>query len=206
MTKIEDCQTHLEEEQILNGDSQLCHKTEYETAQKAAGGDFKAFEQIYWQHHRFVFNLCWKLTKNREEAEDITQNVFVKLHRKIGSFKGEGSFGSWLYRFTYNEVLSEFRKNKARKESTINADELPEDLVIPISKKINAASILDKIALKRAIAKLPAGYRTVLILAYIEGYQVNEVAKMLGHATGTTKSQLYKARKKVRELLFDCEK
>ena len=173
---------------------------DYELAQRAAGGDAAAFEQLYRQHHRRVYSLCLRMMQNEAEAEDLTQEVFVQLLRKVGMFRGDSAFTTWLHRLTVNQVLMYFRKKGVRLERTTEEGELPEQVV---SGTENAARmpVIDRIALDRAVAKLPPGYRAVFILHDVEGYEHEEIAKALGIAAGTSKSQLHKARMKLRTLL-----
>ena len=169
-------------------------------AQKAAAGDVAAFEQIYWQHHRRVFSVCMRMTKNVTEAEDVTQQVFLLLFRKIGSFRGDSAFSTWLHRMTVNTTLMHFRKNKTIKESTTEDGELPERIYSD-NKKHSETNFVDRIALTRAVSELPDGYRKVFVLHDIQGYEHKEIAQMLGCAEGTSKSQLHKARRKLQNLM-----
>ena len=178
----------------------LTDLSDYELAQKAADGDVAAFEQLYWQHHRRVFSVCLRMTKNVTEAEDLTQQVFLLLFRKIGSFRGDSAFSTWLHRMTVNTTLMHFRKIKIIKESTTNDGELPEGFYSG-NKKQSETHFVDNIALTRAVSELPDGYRKVFILHDIQGYEHKEIAQILGCADGTSKSQLYKARKKLRKLM-----
>ena len=175
--------------------------SDYELAQKAADGDVAAFEQIYWQHHRRVFSTCLRMTKDVTEAEDVTQKVFLLLFRKIGSFRGDAAFSTWLHRMTVNATLMHFRKNRSIKEYKTKDGELPE-VVFSSSKKHSKTHFVDSIALTRAISELADGYRKVFILHDIQGYEHKEIAKMLGCAEGTSKSQLFKARRKLRKLMM----
>ncbi len=169
-------------------------------AQKAANGDVAAFEQLYWKHHRRVFGVCMRMTKNVTEAEDVTQQVFLLLFRKIGSFRGDSAFSTWLHRMTVNTMLMHFRKNKRIKESTTEDGELPEGIYSG-NKKHSKPQFVDRIALTRAISEFPDGYRKVFILHDIQGYEHEEIGQMLGCAAGTSKSQLFKARKKLLKLM-----
>jgi RNA polymerase sigma-70 factor (ECF subfamily) len=178
----------------------LTDLSDYELAQKAADGDVAAFEQIYWQHHRRVFSVCLRMTKNVTEAEDVTQQVFLLLFRKIGSFRGDSAFSTWLHRMTVNTTLMHFRKNRTIKESTTEDGELPEGIYSG-SRKHSKTHFVDSIAFTRAIGELPDGYRKVFILHDIQGYEHKEIAQMLGCAAGTSKSQLYKARRKLQKLM-----
>jgi RNA polymerase sigma-70 factor (ECF subfamily) len=175
-------------------------KSDYALAQKAAKGDMQAFEELYQRHNRRVYSLCLRMTQNVSEAEDLTQEVFIQLFRKIGSFRGESAFTTWLHRLTVNQVLMHFRRNDANIVKTIEDDKIPEPVVLG-TEKPNAMPVIDRIAINKAIAQLPPGYRTVFVLHDIEGYLHEEIANMLGFTVHTSKSQLHKARMKLRELL-----
>lgn len=174
--------------------------TDYGLAQLAASGDMAAFEQIYQRHHRRVFSLCLRMTQNPPEAEDLTQEVFIQLFRKIGSFRGESAFTTWLHRLTVNQVLMHFRKRSVRDEKTTEDGETPDEIV-PGTENYQKMPIVDRLALNKAVSALPPGYRTVFILHDVEGYEHEEIARMLKLSVGTSKSQLHKARMKLRTLL-----
>ena len=168
--------------------------------QLAATGDMEAFEQIYRRYRRRVYCLCLRMTRSVSEAEDLTQDVFVQLFRKIGTFRGEASFATWLHRLTVNEVLMHFRKRVVKNEQTT------EDGSTPIQAEYGTEnparmSLIDRISLNEAIRQLSPGYRTVFILHDVEGYDHHQIGQMLGCAIGTSKSQLHKARMKLRQLL-----
>jgi RNA polymerase sigma-70 factor (ECF subfamily) len=145
------------------------------------------------------------MTGNMAEAEDLTQEVFIQLHRKIGSFRGEAAFTTWLHRLTVNQVLMHFRKRSVRSELTTEDGEMP-DSIDPETINPEAMPIVDRIGLENAIAQLPNGYRTVFVLHDVEGYEHEEIAKLLGCSAGTSKSQLHKARLKLRRLLMQRAK
>lgn len=173
---------------------------DYELAQKAAKGDIAAFEEIYWKYHRRVFGVCYQMTKSVTEAEDATQKVFLQLFRKIDSFRGESAFSTWLHRLTVNQVLMHFRIDKARKEQTTEDGEMLETGHLHKTKQ-TVHRVIDRLELDKAIAKLPDGYRKVVILHDIQGFEHDEIAQILGCASGTSKSQLFKARQKLRKML-----
>lgn len=168
--------------------------------QLAAAGDFGAFEQIYRQHHRRVYLLCLRMTRSVSEAEDLTQDVFVQLFRKIGTFRGDASFATWLHRLTVNQVLMHFRKPAVRKEQTTEDGSAPIQAAGGI-KNPGKTSVIDRLSLDEAMAQLSPGYRAVFILHDVEGYEHQQIGQMLGCAIGTSKSQLHKARMKLRRLL-----
>jgi RNA polymerase sigma-70 factor (ECF subfamily) len=165
-----------------------------------AGEDMSGFEDLYRKHYRRVYSICLRMTGNVAEAEDLTQEVFIQLHRKLGSFRGEAAFTTWLHRLTVNQVLMHFRKRSVKSELTTDDGEMP-DSIDPDTINPEAMPIVDRIGLETAIAQLPPGYRTVFVLHDIEGYEHEEVAKLLGCSAGTSKSQLHKARLKLRRLL-----
>ncbi len=173
---------------------------DYELAQKSAGGDMTAFEDLYRRHFRRVYSLALRMTGKPEEAEDMTQETFTHLYKKIGSFRGESAFTTWLHRMTVNQVLMHFRKRKSRPEFTMDEEQTPIQIVQGTENQ-NRMPIVDKIILENAISKLPPGYRNVFVLHDVEGHEHGEVAKMLGISEGTSKSQLHKARLKLRGLI-----
>lgn len=175
-------------------------ETDVELARRAAEGDDGAFEQIYRRHYRRVYSLCLRMTNNPTSAEDLTQDVFTHLYRKIGSFRGESAFTTWLHRMTVNQVLMYFRKSSTRNELTTEEGETPIQIVQGTE---NAARmpIVDRIALERAIEQLSPGYRSVFVLHDVEGHEHEEIGRILGISAGTSKSQLHKARLKLRDLI-----
>lgn len=175
-------------------------ENDFELTKKAAEGDVVAFEQLYRRHFRRVYSICLRMTGNPVEAEDLTQDVFVHLFKRIGSFRGESAFTTWLHRLTVNHVLMHFRKRSTKSEITTEEGETPEQIVRG-TENPNAMPIVDRIALEKAIEQLPPGYRTVFVLHDVEGYEHEEIARMLGFAEGTSKSQLHKARLKLRNLI-----
>ncbi len=177
--------------------------TDFELAQQAAQGDLTAFEQLYERHNRRVYSVCLRMTQNISEAEDLTQEAFIQLFRKIGSFRGDSAFTTWLHRLTVNQVLMHFRKRSVKLERTTEEGETPVQIVQG-TENPNAMPVVDRIALDKAIGKLPPGYRTVFVLHDVEGHEHEEIARMLGCAVGTSKSQLHKARMKLRRLLRDA--
>jgi len=171
-----------------------------ELARRSAEGDTAAFEQIYRRHFRRVYALCLRMLGDPTQAEDLTQEVFINLLGKIGSFRGESAFTTWLHRMTVNQVLMYFRKRSTKSELTTDEGETPVQIVRG-TEDPNRMPVVDRIALERAISQLPPGYRTVFVLHDVEGYEHDEIARTLGVSEGTSKSQLHKARLKLRGLI-----
>lgn len=174
--------------------------TDFELTQAAAKSDMAAFEEIYQRHHRRVYSICLRMLQNTYEAEDLTQDVFIQLYRKVGSFRGDSAFTTWLHRMTVNQVLMHFRKRNVKYEKTTEEGETP-DQVVAGTADPDKMPIVDKIALENAIDQLPMGYKNVFVLHDVEGFEHEEVARILGCSVGTSKSQLHKARLKLRKLL-----
>ncbi len=184
------------EKQLVSDDT-----PDYELTQMAASGNLAAFEKLYEKYHRRTYSLCLRMTNNVTEAEDLTQEAFIQLFRKIGSFRGDSAFTTWFHRLTVNQVLMHFRKRSVKNEKTTEDGDLPEK--VKSDKKYQASMpILNRMDLKKAIAMLPPGYRSVFVLHDVEGFEHSEVARMLGISIGTSKSQLHKARLKLRGLLI----
>jgi len=167
----------------------------------ASDGNLPAFEIIYQRYHRRTYALCLRMTNSQTEAEDLTQEVFIQLFRKVGSFRGDSAFSTWLHRLTVNQVLMYFRRRSVKNEKVSEDGEMPEQTVTG-SANPNRMQVVDRIALKNAVALLPNGYKSVFLLHDVEGYEHEEVARRLGISIGTSKSQLHKARLKLRGLLM----
>jgi RNA polymerase sigma-70 factor (ECF subfamily) len=162
--------------------------------------DMEAFEEIYHLHHKRVYSICFRMVRNASDAEDLTQQVFIQLFRKLDTFRGESSFTTWLHRMTVNQVLMHFRRRAVKTEKTTEDGTTPIRIVSGTENPSRMA-LIDRIALNQAIGQLPPGYRMVFILHDLEGFEHDQIGKMLGCAVGTSKSQLHKARQRLRELL-----
>jgi RNA polymerase sigma-70 factor, ECF subfamily len=163
-------------------------------------GDVQPFEELFKLYYGKVFAVCLRMTGNTAEAEDLSQEVFVQVFRKLETFRGESAFTTWLHRLTVNHVLMHFRKSRRRREHLTEDGELPER-AIEGQDILTSLPILDRLALDEAIVQLSPGYRDVFLLHDIEGLQHAEIAHIRGCSVGTSKSQLHKARMKMRRLL-----
>jgi RNA polymerase sigma-70 factor, ECF subfamily len=183
---------------------------EAEAIERARNGDRAAFEYLYRSHSRRVYAVCLRMVGNTTEAEDLTQEAFLLLFRKIHTFRGESAFSTWLHRLAVNIVLMHLRK-KSLPIVSIQATPDPEDETVSLNVDIGRPDLLlegvvDRINLKRCIAQLPVGYRSIFVLHDIQGYQHNEIAEILGRSVGDSKSQLHKARMRLRELLHELQR
>src|SRR5258708_4916664 len=168
--------------------------------QNAQSHQAQSFEEVFRLHHRKLYSICLRMTGNPAEAEDLTQDVFVLVFRKLASFRGESAFTTWLYRLTVNQVLMHFRKGHVRKEQLTEDGEMPAGIMFA-RNRINRSPVLDRLALDEAIVQLPHGYRMVFVLHDVEGLEHSEIASLLGCSIGTSKSQLHRARMRMRILL-----
>src|SRR5882724_8550735 len=171
----------------------------------AQAGHAVAFEFLYRLHGRRVYALCLRMVNNPADAEDLMQEAFLQLFRKIGTFRGESAFSTWLHRMTVNVVLMRLRKKTlpaASLEETTEPDEETggprKDLGAP---DLRLSGEVDRVNLERSVGQLPPGYRAVFVLHDVQGYEHNEIADIMDCSVGNSKSQLHKARTRLRELL-----
>jgi len=173
--------------------------SDHTLAQRAGTGDMQALEELYLRHNRRVYSLCLRMTTNVADSEDLAQEVFIKVFHYVRGFRGDSAFKTWLSRLTVNHVLMHFRRRSLRPEQSSD-EEIPAR-ALGDTERFRAMTILNRIGLQRAIAQLPPGYRCAFILFHVYGHDHDEIALMSGHSEGTSKSQLFKARLKLRTLL-----
>jgi RNA polymerase sigma-70 factor (ECF subfamily) len=178
--------------------------SEQEAINRAKQGDPASFDVLYGLHKRRVYSLCLRMSGNTAEAEDLTQEAVLQLFRKISTFRGESAFSTWLHRLSVNVVLMHLRK-KGLSLVSLEETQGPQSedrpkREIAVRDDVLAGAI-DRVNLQRSIESLPPGYRIVFVLHDVEGYEHNEIAGMMGCSVGNSKSQLHKARMRLRELL-----
>ena len=181
--------------------------SETQLVARAQRGEEEAFAALFELHKRRVYSLCLRMTGNTAEAEDLTQEAFLQLFRKIATFRGESAFSTWLHRLAVNVVLMHLRKKGLQQ---ISLDEVDSSQDEPVKRDYGGhdrrlMGSVDRISLSQAIADLPPGYRTVFVLHDIEGYEHNEIAEIMNCSVGNSKSQLHKARMKLRDWLRQNE-
>jgi RNA polymerase sigma-70 factor, ECF subfamily len=171
---------------------------------RAQRGEEQAFEAIYNAHKRKVYYLCLRMIGNTAEAEELMQEAFMQVFRKIQTFRGDSSFSTWLHRVSVNVVLMKLRK-KTPNEVPIDGEDENQEFELPPKEfgapDLTLAGLVDRVTLDRAVAKLPKGCRQVFLLHDVMGCEHNEIAAMLGYTVGNSKSQLHKARMRLRKLL-----
>jgi len=179
--------------------------TEADTIRLAQQGNAAAFERLYRLHCRRVYCLCLRMVNNRTDAEDLTQEAFLQVFRKIHTFRAESKFSTWLHRLTVNIALMRLRVRSLVDYSVEEMSEQSEETERPLKAfgvcDLSLSGVVDRLSLQRAVDQLAPGYKQVFILHDVEGYGHHEISKLLGSSTGNSKSQLFKARLRLRELL-----
>jgi RNA polymerase sigma-70 factor (ECF subfamily) len=164
---------------------------------RCRAGDVEAFETVYKQHAPRIYALATRMAGSPDQGEDLLQEIFLQAHRKLASFKGDAALGTWLYRLAVNHCLDFVRSRQARMGKLTDTLDV-ETAAQPVARRETPIARID---LERALERLPEGCREAFVLHDIEGYDHREVAEMLGIAEGTSKSQVFKARMKLRGLL-----
>jgi RNA polymerase sigma-70 factor (ECF subfamily) len=184
--------------------------SETDLIRRAQEGDADAFADLFNRHKGRVYALCLRMTKNTAEAEDLTQDAFLHVFRKLGAFRLDSALSTWLYRVTVNTVLMHFRKKSLRQVSAEKPLSGEERRILTLrefpSIDSRLAGCVDRVALHRALDELPKGYRKVFVLHDMQGFEHREIADFLGCSIGNSKSQLHKARLRLREFLASPEK
>ena len=178
-------------------------ESDLDLVKRAQCGDADAFASLFHAHKAKVYSVCLRMTNNTAEAEDLTQDAFLQVFRKLATFRGDSALSTWLYRIAVNTVLMHFRK-KALKQVSLDEPYNQDAKVVRReygSRDDRLTGCVDRIALARAIKELPDGYRTIFLLHEVEGYEHQEIAELLDCSVGNSKSQLHKAKLRIRELL-----
>ncbi|MFB3852878.1 MAG: RNA polymerase sigma factor [Vicinamibacterales bacterium] len=186
---------------IPSNQGEEARKQEMALVERCRRGDIDAFRDLYERHSARLYNLSYRMSGNEADAEDLLQEVFLQAYRKLGSFRGESSLGTWLYRLATNLCLDRLRSRQGRSEQRTDrlerADGRPS--VEPAAPR--AEAVIDRIDLERAIARLPDSYRAAFLLHDVEGFDHREVGEIMDIAEGTSKSLVHKARLKLRAIL-----
>lgn len=179
--------------------------SESEAILLAQQGNAAAFEVLYRLHNRRVFGICVRMSVDRSEAEDLTQETFLTIFRKIQSFRGESAFSTWVHRVTVNTVLMRLRKKNITADSLDEPNDWDENgskAEMQLGERdLQLSGTIDRVNLQRAIAQLAPGCKMMFLLHDVEGYRHEEIAAIIGCTVGNSKSQLHKARVRLRELL-----
>src|SRR5256886_1482179 len=185
----------------LNSTARL--ESDLDLVKRAQQGDSDAFASLFYSHKARIYSVCLRMTNNTAEAEDLTQDAFLQVFRKLATFRGDSALSTWLYRIAVNTVLMHFRKKALRQ---VSLDEPYNQDAKQVRREYGSrdgrlVSSVDRIALARAIKELPVGYKTIFLLHEVEGYEHQEIAELLDCSVGNSKSQLHKAKLRIRELL-----
>jgi len=176
---------------------------------RAQQGDSDAFATLFHSHKTRIYSLCLRMTNNTAEAEDLAQDAFLQVYRKLSSFRGDSALSTWLYRIAVNTVLMHFRRKTPCRisldEPIRNQDDTKSVRREYGTRDGRLESVVSRVALTRAISELPEGYRAIFLLHEVEGYQHREIAKLLGCSVGNSKSQLHKAKLRIRDFLTNVQ-
>jgi len=175
---------------------------------RCIAGDAVAWEEIVRTYNRRIYNICYRFAGSGDDAEDLTQEAFLQLFRKIATFRGESAFSTWLHRLAVNVVLMKLRKKSGKETSLEQVTEPDEESGTPRrdfgAPDLMLTGSIDRVNLQRAVEQLPPGYKSVFVLHDVQGYEHNEIAEMMGCSIGNSKSQLHKARMRLRDLLQEA--
>jgi RNA polymerase sigma-70 factor, ECF subfamily len=169
---------------------------ERQRVKEAQAGSVTAYEELYRENVGRVFGLCLRMAGDTNLAEELAQDVFVKVWQKLGTFRGESAFSTWLYPIAVNVALSERRARRRRDARVMVTDDLE-----AYEKPLRREGSEDRMDLQKALGVLPEGARAVFVLHDVEGYKHEEIGELMGVATGTSKAQLHRARRLLREAL-----
>jgi RNA polymerase sigma-70 factor, ECF subfamily len=182
--------------------------TDPEMVERAKKGDSEAFAELFHAHKARIYCICLRMTNNTAQAEDLTQDAFLQVFRKLSTFKGNSALSTWLHRIAVNTVLMHFRK-KALTQVSLDEPYRHDATMVRReygSRDCRLSGAVDRITLTRAITDLPTGYRTIFLLHEVEGYEHQEIAKILDCSVGNSKSQLHKAKNRIRGFLGETGK
>lgn len=171
---------------------------------KAKAGSLEAFEQLILQYEKRIYNYCYRMTNNQEDAEDLAQEVFIKVYKSLHSFKGSSQFSTWIYRIAYNTCVDKFRKEKMVLVSLTQNDEEDKDMDLPSHEPLPEDQIVSREqyqALRECISTLKPEYKTAVILRDIQNYTYEEIADILNIPLGTVKSHISRGRAALRDAL-----
>jgi RNA polymerase sigma-70 factor (ECF subfamily) len=190
---------------MFEEEAHKCEAREDELITQAQQGNAVAFEQLYRRYSKRIYHLCLRMVKNEAEAEDLTQEAFLRVFRKIHTFQGKSAFSTWLHRVSVNTVLMSLRKKKLVEIPLDHDGRIEEEpgvpRQIPGSRDQSLIGLFDRENLKRVFRKMPDGYKRMLVLHDVLGYEHNEIALLVKCSAGNSKSQLHKARVRMRALL-----
>jgi RNA polymerase sigma-70 factor (ECF subfamily) len=191
------------------GDANHPDNSERSLVQRAQRGDEQAFATLFQLHKKRVYSVCLQMTKDVADAEDLTQEAFMQVFRSVNSFRGDSAFSTWLYRVAVNTVLMKLRRRKS--PPVLSLDEPVSSDSPSLKREVgkqdpSLSGAIDRIALRRALEELPGGCRQIFDLHEVEGFQHHEIAELLQCSIGNSKSQLHKAKLKMRDLLLPARR
>ena len=186
---------------MIPSDRMEANRVDQMLAARCRRGDLPAFEELYTRHSSRLYSVAYRMTSSAADAEDLLQDIFLQVYRRIDSFRGEAALGTWLHRLAVNACLDFLRSKQGRRQRATDSLDEP-DAVEPVAHASwRPDSVLNRLDLERAVAQLPPSYKQAFLLHDVEGLEHHEVSQLLGIAVGTSKSLVHKARMRLRTLL-----
>jgi len=186
---------------MISSDRAEANRVDRDVVARCRRGEFGAFEELYRRYGSRLYTVAYRVTGSAADAEDLVQDIFLQVHRRLDSYRGEAALGTWLHRLAVNASLDFVRSKQGRRQRVTDTVEDLDAFPSPASGSWRADAVLDRIALDRAIAELPPSYRRAFLLHDVEGLEHHEIGEALGIAEGTSKSLVFKARMRLRSLL-----
>jgi RNA polymerase sigma-70 factor (ECF subfamily) len=186
---------------ITPSDRTEANRLDRDIVQRCRRGEPGAFEELYGRHGSRLYTVAYRMTGSAADAEDLVQDIFLQVYRRLDSYRGEAALGTWLHRLAVNACLDFVRSKQGRRQRVTDAVEDLDALEAPATGPWRAGAALERLDLERAVAQLPPSYRRVFLLHDVEGLEHHEIGEALGIAEGTSKSLLFKARTRLRSLL-----
>jgi RNA polymerase sigma-70 factor (ECF subfamily) len=186
---------------IIPSDRTEATRVDREIVHRCRRGDVGAFEELYKRYGSRLYTVAYRMTGSAADAEDLVQDIFLQVYRRLDTFRGEAALGTWLHRLAVNACLDFVRSKHGRRQRVTDSAEDLDALEAPAAGPWRPDAALDRMDLERAIAQLPPSYRRAFLLHDVEGLEHHEIGATLGIAEGTSKSLVFKARTRLRSLL-----
>jgi len=186
---------------MIPSDRIEANRLDRDIAQRCRGGEAGAFEELYKRFGSRLYTVAYRMTGSAADAEDLVQDIFLQVYRRLDTYRGDAALGTWLHRIAVNACLDFVRSKQGRRRRVTDTGEDLDALEAPAAGPWRAGAALDRMELERAIAQLPPSYRRAFLLHDVEGLEHHEIGETLGIAEGTSKSLLFKARMRLRVLL-----
>ena len=186
---------------VTPSDRTEANRADRDIVQRCRRGEMDAFEELYKRFGSRLYTVAYRITGSAADAEDLVQDIFLQVYRRLDSYRGEAALGTWLHRLAVNACLDFVRSKQGRRQRLTDTAEDLDAIPAPATGPWRAGAELDRMDLERAVAQLPPSYRRAFMLHDVEGLEHHEIGEALGIAEGTSKSLLFKARTRLRIIL-----